>query len=169
MAPRGAGARWRARGGDHHGGALETAGGIAKALPWLGECFWVVSGDIHAPDFRFDAAAAHRFAAGSDDARLWLVPNPDFHPNGDFGLAGDRVRREGERPFTYANYALVRRRLVQPIAPGQHAPLGPLLFEAAARGTLGGEVLGHEWHNLGTPQQLVALNSRAQVTPVTPG
>lgn len=155
--------------GRDHGGALETAGGIAKALPWLGECFWVVSGDIHAPGFRFDAAQAQRFAASPDDARIWLVPNPDFHPDGDFGLAGDRARRDGERAFTYANYALVRRRLVQHVVAGQPAALGPLLFDAAARGLLGAEVLGHEWHNLGTPAQLVALNSPGPGADLRPG
>jgi len=53
--------------GRDHGGALETAGGIAKALPLLVEheddAFWLVSGDIYAPQFRFDDATAARFRA----------------------------------------------------------------------------------------------------------
>src|SRR6478672_6486009 len=72
--------------GRDHGGALETAGGIAKALPWLGESFWLVSADIFSPDFRFDPAVAARFAAGTELAHLWLVRNPAFHPQGDFGI-----------------------------------------------------------------------------------
>ena len=92
--------------GRDHGGALETAGGIAKAAHLLGDCFWLVSGDIVAPGFGFDAAAAQRFVASDDDAHLWLVPNPDFHAAGDFALAKHRVQRPAEgqpRPLTYAN------------------------------------------------------------------
>ena len=147
--------------GRDHGGALETAGGIAKALPLLGDCFWLVSGDIVAPGFRFDAAAARRFAAASDDAHLWLVPNPDFHTAGDFALgAGGRLQRppaDQPRPWTYANLALVRRTLVAGIPPGQRAALGPLLFASAEAGRLGGEVLRGAWHNVGTPAQLAAV------------
>src|SRR5438034_224304 len=76
--------------GRDHGGALETAGGIAKALPWLvdehSDCFWVVSGDIFVPGFEFDPAQAERFAASNMLAHVWLVPNPPFHTCGDFGL-----------------------------------------------------------------------------------
>lgn len=155
--------------GRDHGGALETAGGIAKALPWLGECFWLVSGDIHVPGFRFEAALAQAFAQGADDARLWLVDNPDFNPAGDFALAGDRVQREvPERPLTYANIALIRRRLVRSIVPGQHAKLNALLFDSAAAGRLGGERLHGPWHNLGTPAQLAALNAGHGRRPAQP-
>jgi len=151
--------------GRDHGGALETAGAIAKALPLLGPCFWLVSGDIVAPGFGFDAAAAQRFADGSDDAHLWLVPNPDFHAAGDFALDGHRVRRPpaGQlRPLTYANLALVRHSLVAGIRAGQHAPLGPCLFASAAAGRLGGELLAGAWHNLGTPAQLAQVQAEVQ-------
>ena len=156
--------------GRDHGGALETAGGIAKALPWLGDCFWLVSGDIVAAQFGFDAALGRRFAESDDDAHLWLVPNPDFHAAGDFNLAGDRVQRPpaGQpRPLTYANLALMRRRLVASVLPGQRAALGPLLFASAAAGRLGGELLVGEWHNLGTPAQWAALQDPG-VAPVPP-
>jgi MurNAc alpha-1-phosphate uridylyltransferase len=148
--------------GRDHGGALETAGGIAKALPRLGPCFWLVSGDIVAPGFRFDATAAQRFAQGSDDAHLWLVPNPDFHAAGDFALQHGRVQRPpaGQpRPLTYANLALVRHSLVAGITAGQHAPLGPRLFASADAGRLGGELLAGPWHNVGTPAQLAAVDA----------
>ena len=149
--------------GRDHGGALETAGGIATALPWLGECFWIVSGDIVIPDFRFDAAQAACFAAGDDDAHLWLLPNPGFNSAGDFALQGDQVLREGaSRPLTYANIALVRKRLLRDIRPGQRAKLNALLFASAAAGKLGGELLHQRWHNLGTPDQLTALNATSR-------
>lgn len=150
--------------GRDHGGALETAGGIATALPLLvdapGDVFWVVSADIHAPGFSFDAARAARFAASTDLAHLWLVPNPPFHPRGDFALTGHgRLRREpaAERRWTYANIALCRAALVEGVAPGTRAALGPLLFDAAAADRLSGEALAGEWHNIGTPAQLAAL------------
>ena len=170
----GDGSRWGlrlhySREGRDHGGALETAGGIAKALPLLGGCFWLVSGDIVAPGFGFDAQAAQRFAGGDDDAHLWLVANPDFHASGDFSLDGDRVWRppaSQTRPLTYANLALVRPALVAGVAPGQHAALGPLLFASAAAGRLGGERLHGEWHNVGTPAHWADLQDGPTAPPV---
>jgi MurNAc alpha-1-phosphate uridylyltransferase len=148
--------------GRDHGGALETAGGIAKALPWLApngdEVFWVVSGDIFAPDFVYDAALVRDFEAGNDDALLWVVPNPSFKEGGDFALAAGRLRRDASvRPYTYANFALMRPRLVGSVAPGTHASLGPLLFESADAGRLAGRVWSGRWENVGTPAQLAAL------------
>src|SRR3990167_8693814 len=75
--------------GRDFGGALETAGGIARALPLLGDIFWLAAGDVFAPDFRFDVAAAEAFAASGMLAHLWLVPNPAHNPHGDFGLSPD--------------------------------------------------------------------------------
>ncbi|MEO6409539.1 MAG: N-acetylmuramate alpha-1-phosphate uridylyltransferase MurU [Burkholderiaceae bacterium] len=160
---------WSMEGRDH-GGALETAGGIAKALPLLAEGagdgdkpFWLVSADIFAPDFAFDPAAAARFEATSDSAHLWLVPNPDFHAKGDFGLdpngrgLADPAGPDG-RTWTYANLALMRPTLVRHIASGTRAALGPLLYAGMRQGRIGAEVFNGEWHNLGTPAQLDALN-----------
>jgi len=166
----GEGARWGltirySTEGRDHGGALETAGGIRKALPCLAphgdEAFWVVSGDIFMPGFEFEPALATAFAAGADLGWLWLVPNPGFHARGDFNLEGTRLRRGAPgmpQGWTYANVALLRPALVASLTVGQHAPLGPLLFEAAAADRLAGRVLDVPWHNLGTPGQLAALN-----------
>jgi MurNAc alpha-1-phosphate uridylyltransferase len=153
--------------GRDHGGALETAGGIAKALPLLAEhaddVFWLVSADIHAPAFRFDAEAARRFAAGTAQAHLWLVPNPAFHPKGDFGLdAQGYGLADGPGPdgqtWTYANLALCRASLCAGIAAGSRAALGPLLFEGMRGRRITAEVYHGAWQNLGTPAQLEALN-----------
>ena len=171
VAALGDGARWGltlrySMEGRDHGGALETAGGIAKALPLLvghdDDCFWVVSADIYAPDFAFDGRRAAAFARSADLAHLWLVPNPIYHADGDFGLtAAGRVTRDGaDRRWTYANLALCRAELVKGIVPGTRAALGPLLFDAANAGRLCGEPLAGEWHNIGTPDQLAALNAR---------
>jgi N-acetyl-alpha-D-muramate 1-phosphate uridylyltransferase len=167
----GDGARWGLRihyslEGRDHGGALETAGGIAKALPLLGDCFWLVSGDIHAPDFAFDPALARRFAEDPhDDATLWVVPNPPFNRDGDFALDDcgrlHRPSATAERGWTYANLALLRARQVAGVVPGTAAKLGPLLFASAQQGRLAGRVWAGAWHNLGTPAQLDALNAAA--------
>lgn len=169
VAALGDGARWGlalrySMEGRDHGGALETAGGIAKALPLLAarrdDPFWIVSADIHAPGFDFDPQHALGFAATADDAHLWLVPNPPYHAAGDFALdAAGRVSRgaAGARSWTYANIALCRAALVDGVEPGQRAPLGPLLFRAAQAGRVSGEPLAGEWHNVGTPQDLAAL------------
>ena len=74
--------------GVDFGGALETAGGIARALPQLGPVFWLAAGDVFAPDFVFDAQAVQAFEASGHLAHLWLVPNPAHNPRGDFGLSG---------------------------------------------------------------------------------
>jgi len=154
--------------GRDHGGALETAGGIAKALPWLADTphdpFWIVSGDIFMPGFRFDTSAARRFNAGTQLAHLWLVPNPPFHARGDFGLdadgfgLADAPGPDGQR-WTYANIALARPALVAAVQPGSKAALGPLLFEAMRRRAITAEVYRGEWENVGTPAQLAALNA----------
>ena len=153
--------------GRDHGGALETAGGIAKALPLLidaaDDAFWVVSGDIHAPTFTFAGDAAQRFADTDAQAHLWLVPNPPFHPEGDFGLdalgygLADGPGPDG-RTWTYANLALCRASLVAGIAPGTRAALGPLLFDGMRQRRITAEVYRGEWANVGTPEQLRALN-----------
>jgi MurNAc alpha-1-phosphate uridylyltransferase len=152
--------------GRDHGGALETAGGIAKALPLLAECFWVVSADVHVPQFAYDPSAMQRFEAGDMLAHLWLVPNPPFHAKGDFGIGADGLGlADGAGPdgvrWTYANIALVRRELCAHIAPGQHAQLGPLLYEGMRSRRITVEPYRAEWHNLGTPQQVEALNAAA--------
>ena len=168
----GDGARWGLKirysmEGREHGGALETAGGIATALPLLvdsdRDVFWVVSGDIYAPEFKFDAALAQRFSVSGLQAHLWLVPNPPFHVKGDFGLDGeghglaDSVGPDG-LTYTYSNFALCRASLVSGVAPGTKAALGPLLFAGMRRRMITAEVYRGQWENVGTPEQLAALN-----------
>ena len=150
--------------GHDHGGALETAGGIAKALPLLGDAFWVVSADVYAPGFRFSANAADEFVASGRLGRLWLVPNPHFHPRGDFGLGddglglADTTGPDGQR-WTYANIALLRAEMFSAIAPGIRAPLAPLLYAGMRERRIGVEVWRGPWANVGTPEQLAELNA----------
>ena len=153
--------------GRDHGGALETAGGIATALPLLvehaDEAFWVVSGDIFAPGFVFDLAAVERFTRSAAQAHLWLVPNPPYHPQGDFGLAADgHGLADGPGPdgltWTYANFALMRASLVARVPPGSRQPLAPLLFDGMRARRITAEVWRGAWENVGTPAQLQMLN-----------
>jgi MurNAc alpha-1-phosphate uridylyltransferase len=156
--------RWSLEGRDH-GGALETAGGIATALPLLVDSpddpFWIVSADVLAPDFDFDPVAVEQFAASGLDAHLWLVDNPPYHPLGDFGLdaqglaLADGPGPDGRR-WTYANLALARPALVSGIAPGTVARLGPVLAAAMRERRVSGERYQGRWANVGTAQELAA-------------
>ena len=149
--------------GRDHGGALETAGGIAKALPWLtargADTFWVVSGDVFVPGFAFDVADAVRFAAGGELAHLWLVANAPHHPLGDFGVdeaTGLATSREPRR--TWASVGLFRAGMFDGIAAGTHAKLRPLLDAAMAAGRLGAEAWTGPWTDVGTIERLQDLN-----------
>jgi len=71
------------------GEALETAGGIVRALPLLDEVFWVAAGDVYVPGFEFSSQAFDRFKHSPQLAHIWLVPNPAHNPGGDFGLSPD--------------------------------------------------------------------------------
>jgi MurNAc alpha-1-phosphate uridylyltransferase len=149
--------------GRDHDGALETGGGIAKAHPLLADTFWIVSADVHVPQFAFDNEALHRFQRSGMLAHLWLVANPPFHPKGDFGISNDGLGVDGPgadgRRWTYANIALLTQELCGGIEAGQHAQLAPLLFEGMRHRRISVETYAGEWHNLGTPQQLEAINA----------
>jgi len=150
--------------------ALETAGGIAKALPLLGlDPFIVVSSDIYIPHFDFkeclttlednDPWGNPLPEDERDMAWLYLVKNPDFHPNGDFVLTLMGLSNEGSPRHTFANIGVYRPEMFASIRPGEHAKLAPLLREFIDTGRVGGEMYRGQWHNLGTPEQLNALNA----------
>jgi MurNAc alpha-1-phosphate uridylyltransferase len=146
--------------GRDHGGALDVAGGIAKALPLLGDAFWVVSGDIFAPDFVFDAALAEDFRQSDRLAHLWLVPNPPFHPNGDFGIdAQGLATRQEQRPFTWASFGLFKAELFHDIEAGMVEPLLPYLLRGIKQRRIGASSYAGRWENVGTPHQLAELNA----------
>ena len=137
--------------------ALETAGGIAKALPLLGgEPFVAVNGDIFC-DFDFASLAGR--ALSRNLAHLVLVPNPPHHPQGDFGLDGNEVRAESEPRWTFSGIGLYRTELFAGIRPGSKGQLAPLLRAAMARRQVSGEVHFGLWHDVGTPERLDALNA----------
>ena len=136
--------------------ALETAGGIANALPLLGsEPFIVVNGDVYCD---FDFAPLRRRELGDRLAHLVLVPNPEHHPAGDFVLDGARVAMEGAPRYTFSGIALYRPEMFGALQRGAKAKLAPLLTQAIREGRVGGEVHRGMWHDVGTPQRLAALN-----------
>jgi len=163
--------------GRDFGGALETAGGIARALPQLGEVFWVLAGDVYAPDFVFAQDAVTRFVQSGMLAHLWLVPNPEHNPAGDFGLgtatgtqAGLALNLPKDTPqsrYTYSTIGLYRRALFEApwcdIAPGNptgtKAALAPLLRRAMDHGKVSAELYLGRWTDVGTPQRLAQLNA----------
>jgi len=152
------------------GTALETAGGIAQARHLLGEApFLAISGDIYCPHFEFsqvlDALKDHDVwgqphASGQRDlAWLYLVKNPPYHPQGDFALNNFSITATGDPMYTFANIGVYRPEMFDDIAPGSYAKLGPLLYQCAAQGLIGGELYRGQWINVGTVEQLTALNT----------
>ncbi len=146
--------------------ALETAGGIATALPLIeGEVFTVVNGDIYCEfDFGRLAGPGARLAAGHDLAHLVMVDNPPHHPQGDFVLAGGRVTH-ADMPlaphpdrFTFSGIGVYHRALFAHTTPGVKAPLAPLLRLEIAAGRVSGEHFAGRWEDVGTPARLQALD-----------
>ena len=138
--------------------ALETAGGIANALPLLGdEPFLAVNGDIYC-DFDFATLRAHRL--GTALAHLVLVGNPPHHPQGDFAIFGEEARDEGSPRWTYSGIGVYRPEFFVSVRPGDKARLAPLLRTAMARGLVTGEISRREWHDIGTPERLESLERR---------
>jgi MurNAc alpha-1-phosphate uridylyltransferase len=142
------------------GEALETAGGIHRALPLLGgDPFLVVNGDI-ATDFPF----ATLLDRPIDRAHLVLVPNPEHHPRGDFGLQEGKAMDGGEIRYTFGGIGVYRPELFKDCVPGRF-PLAPLLRSAMAQGAVSGELHQGMWMDIGTMERLQAfddyLSSRA--------
>lgn len=155
--------------GQDFGYALETAGGISRALPLLGDVFWVLAGDVFAPDFVFSADSVARFVASDQLAHLWLVPNPPHNPRGDFGRSPEGLAlntTDGER-WTYSTIGLYRRALFEApwceVVPGNPqgtaVPLAPLLRKAMDAGLVAAEIYDGAWTDVGTPERLSELQS----------
>ncbi|PKO94567.1 MAG: mannose-1-phosphate guanylyltransferase [Betaproteobacteria bacterium HGW-Betaproteobacteria-10] len=145
-------------------GALETAGGIANALPLLGEeAFLVVNGDIYCDiDFgRFSRLTARPAVASMVGAfaHLVMVPNPAHNNGGDFSLDGRHVvYAQGEQTLTYAGIGVFSPSFFSGVKRGEIMKLRPLLDSAIAAGTLTGERHDGRWVDVGTPQRLAELD-----------
>lgn len=137
--------------------ALDTGGGIHRALPLLGAApFVLVNGDVWCDlPLATLRERAERLPAG-DLAHLVLVPNPPQHPHGDFGLDRGRVRESAAARLTYSGQAVLRPRLFDDCAPGAFS-LVPLLRAAMRRDAVSGERHDGQWSDIGTPERLAAL------------
>jgi MurNAc alpha-1-phosphate uridylyltransferase len=136
--------------------ALETAGGIFRALPMLGPApFLVVNGDIFT-DFPFEQLTLE----DPHDAQLVLVPNPPQHPGGDFGLAEGLALPSAALQYTFAGMAAYRPQFFAGCADGVF-PLKPLLLRAMGARRCAAQLYRGLWEDVGTPERLAALNRQA--------
>jgi N-acetyl-alpha-D-muramate 1-phosphate uridylyltransferase len=142
--------------GRDFGAALETAGGIVRALPQLADPFWLLAAD----------ASRRAFMASSALAHIWLVPNPPHNPLGDFALSEDGLaRNDGPVRLTYSTIGLFRHALFAPpyctVVPGNPqgvpAKLAPLLRLAAQHDRLTARLYTGPWTDVGTPERLAQL------------
>lgn len=151
---------------SREGVALETAGGIATALPLIdADVFPVVNGDIYTEfDFSRLAEPMTRLSSGHDQAHLVLVDNPPQHPNGDFVLDAGRVHEADSplaahcSPLTFSGIGVYHRTLFAHTVPGEKAQLAPLLRQAIDAGRASGEHFGGRWVDVGTPERLQQLD-----------
>lgn len=135
-------------------GALETAGGIRKALAMLSETFVVVNGDVWT-DFDYSLL---RDALHADKlAHLVLVPNPPHHPQGDFALQASQIHAEGQPSYTFSGIGVYRCELFLPL-PEAPQKLAPVLRDAMRREKVTGELFAGHWSDVGTPERLAELN-----------
>lgn len=163
--------------------ALETGGGVATALPLLGrDPFVTVSGDLWTD---FDFGAVRRIASEMNERRtlahLILVPNPDFHPEGDFAFdlgvddaldASAALADDGDvaRRYTFGNIGVYHPLLFEGVEPGTKCKLVTLFRRAMARRLVTGELYDGRWSNVGTPEQLAELDAslRTDAAPTDP-
>ncbi len=144
--------------------ALETAGGIIKALPLLAnneqDTFIVVNGDVYC-DYNFNDLPK---LASEFDAHLLLVRNPEHNAKGDFQLAGNKLINlidNQQTTYTFSGIALYKKRFFsQNVAEELHsvAPLAPMLKAGAQTGKITANVIDNAWTDVGTPERLAQLN-----------
>jgi MurNAc alpha-1-phosphate uridylyltransferase len=140
-------------------GALESAGGIVKALPLLGDdTFLVVNGDIFC-DYKFNP----NFDLKDDLAHLILVENPEHNIDGDFGLQKGRVLNRAEKMYTFSGIGYYSIKLFESLYPKdathvEKKSLAPILRDAIKQNKVGGSLHLGYWHDVGTPQRLKELN-----------
>lgn len=132
---------------------LETAGGIIHALPLLGtEPFLVVNGDIFTD---FDFAPLKNQSV--DLAHLVLVPNPEHHPHGDFGITDGLVKEDAAEALTFSGIGVYNPKLFENLPQGS-LKLGGLLRSKMAGGRISGQKFTGIWSDVGTPERLAELN-----------
>jgi N-acetyl-alpha-D-muramate 1-phosphate uridylyltransferase len=143
---------------------LETAGALLKALPLLDDNpFLLINGDVWS---EFDLTRLISCSLSpEDDAHLVLVPNPEFHPKGDFSLnSTGRLVEDSELPkYTFAGLSLIAPRLIRDY-PQQRPkfPLVEVLRHAIAKGRITASLFTGRWSDIGTPERLYQLDKELQ-------
>ncbi|MBB5400061.1 MurNAc alpha-1-phosphate uridylyltransferase [Paraburkholderia sp. JPY162] len=145
--------------------ALETAGGIAQALPLLTDdgtdhVFVAVAGDVYT-DYDYAGLHAHAGALQAlpePGMHLVMVPNPPFHPNGDFGLVDGVLSLDTQPRLTFGSFGLYDTRMFRDLPRGTRRALSPYYRATIARGLASGELYEGVWENVGTQAQLEALD-----------
>ncbi len=148
--------------------ALETAGGIRKALPLLNpsDYFLVINGDVFSPNLPIqkllEQVSILRNMPNKPLAYLLMVPNPVQHPEGDFYMKDSAVAIEPQdnaEKLTFSGIGVYHRDLFKDLELGTPAKLAPLLREAMTKNRVSGEKYTGPWHDVGTPQRLQELNA----------
>ena len=148
--------------------ALETAGGIRKALPLLNpsDYFLVINGDVFSPNLPIEQlleqVSSLRSMPNQPLAHLLMVPNPVQHPEGDFYLKDSKVANkslDGAEKLTFSGIGLYHRDLFKDVEWDVPTKLAPLLREAMSDNRVSGEKYTGPWHDVGTPQRLQELNA----------
>ena len=132
---------------------LETAGGIVKALPLLGnQPFIVTNADIYS-DFDYQGLPEQL----DSHAHLVLVDNPPHNPDGDFALMNGRLENEGSQRLTYSGIGVYSPHFFKDCAHGK-LPLAPLLRQSAQENKLSGQYFTGYWSDIGTPERSIEVN-----------
>lgn len=143
------------------GKALETAGGILKALPLLGEQpFLVVNGDIWCD---FDFSVLPEISAGMQ-AHLVLVKNPEHNSTGDFSLQGDLIKNTGEPMFTFSGIGIYQPCFFAEQTSGI-IPLAPLIRSKSNSNLVSGQLHKGNWTDVGTLARLQQLEQHLKLQP----
>jgi len=135
---------------------LETAGGIVRALPLLGDKpFVTVNADIWT-DFPFQDLLRESDGLPNESAHLILVDNPEHNPEGDFALSDEKVTNQGEPMLTFSGISIFTPEFFKDCSSGS-APLAPILRLAASQGRVTGSHYQGQWQDIGTPDRLSDL------------
>jgi len=141
--------------------ALETAGGIANALPLLGsEPFLVVNGDTF---IEIDFSGLKHALRPNIHAHLVLVNNPPQHPNGDFAIEDGVLKNTGTPMLTFSGVGVYHPALFANITRGEPSRLAPLLRQAISDNQATAEFYQGVWHDIGTPERLNMLDSELKL------
>jgi MurNAc alpha-1-phosphate uridylyltransferase len=152
--------------------ALETAGGIAQALPMLGsDPFLVINADVWCDWNPSQSLLEQQRLAASPNLLAWLllVDNPTFHPNGDFyldpqGWVSDQQSSDNQPIYqpmprlTFSGIGIYKPQLFQSLVSGQPTKLAPLLRQAMQHQQVIGNRHVTQWVDVGTPERLAHLN-----------